>query len=170
MSISFPIRVAGFDFDPDKFKASRSINETVGEATERLLVALDRLFGLGLVEKWTFYVIVSVCHQRQWITLDRLAEIVNIKRDVIAMRMGDLRGMNRPNDVRLIALGCEIALPDSMEHYVGSGRATCRVCGEKIAKGAKGWAFLHNFQDDMQRGWTAVECKAHAACLPSASE
>ena len=53
-----------------------------------------------------------------------------------------------------------------MERIVASGRARCRICGQKIAKGLDCWDFFHNFQDAGYSAWTAVECKAHSACLP----
>lgn len=57
-----------------------------------------------------------------------------------------------------------------MEKKTATGRARCRICGEKIAKGETEWKFYHNFQDGSYSAWTAVECHAHEACLPDEKE
>ena len=47
-----------------------------------------------------------------------------------------------------------------------SGRARCRVCGEKIKKGEWEILFYHSFADAQYNSWTAVECHAHETCMP----
>lgn len=49
--------------------------------------------------------------------------------------------------------------------YTGTGRARCRICGEKIEKGADGFGFYASLTDASYNSWTAVECKAHSACV-----
>ncbi len=57
-----------------------------------------------------------------------------------------------------------------MEKHTATGRARCRVCGEKIAKAETEWRFAHSFSDAQYNSWTAVECHAHEACLPDERE
>lgn len=50
-----------------------------------------------------------------------------------------------------------------------TGRARCRCCGERIAKGADEVRFYWDFTGS--GSWTAVECHIHAApCEPGKSE
>lgn len=46
-----------------------------------------------------------------------------------------------------------------------SGRATCRVCGEKIKKGSDVFGFYHCFDEVGYTCWTSIECKVHAVCM-----
>jgi hypothetical protein len=53
----------------------------------------------------------------------------------------------------------------SGERGVATGRARCRLCGEKIAKGEPEWLFFASFTDGgSYNQWTAVECHAHESC------
>lgn len=47
-----------------------------------------------------------------------------------------------------------------------SGRARCRVCGERIVKGSLDIVFYHAFNGGC--AWERVECHAHDACLVEA--
>ena len=60
----------------------------------------------------------------------------------------------------------EIESPYVELHY-GTGRATCRICGQKITKGALDVRFAHSFTDGSYNPWTAVECHAHKDCVPN---
>ena len=42
-----------------------------------------------------------------------------------------------------------------------SGRAHCRQCGNKIAKGEKSILFPYSFTDGSYNGWTAIDCQIH---------
>lgn len=53
----------------------------------------------------------------------------------------------------------------TMWEVVGTGRAKCRVCGDKVPKGENCWAFFATFTDSGHNPWTCVETKAHKNCL-----
>ena len=49
----------------------------------------------------------------------------------------------------------------------GSGRATCRICGLKIAKGETAFKFGASFNDGgSYNPWQAVDCSIHESCCP----
>ena len=51
------------------------------------------------------------------------------------------------------------------EIVVSTGRATCRFCGKKIAKGARALKFFHDFNGC--GSWTAVEIQVHLDGCPA---
>lgn len=49
-----------------------------------------------------------------------------------------------------------------------TGRARCRICGEKIEKGLLVIKFTASFTDGGSHNeWTAVDCQVHATCAPN---
>jgi len=56
---------------------------------------------------------------------------------------------------------------NSFELHTATGRARCRICGEKIAKGENDVQFYASFTDGgSYNPWTAVLCHAHRRCVP----
>jgi len=54
-----------------------------------------------------------------------------------------------------------------VELRIATGRAKCRICGEKIVKGDDDVQFAHSFTDGgSYNSWTAVDCHAHKKCVP----
>lgn len=52
----------------------------------------------------------------------------------------------------------------AIERYTATGRAKCRLCGEKIAKGEQCIRFFFSLTDGTYNAWTAIEGKAHTGC------
>lgn len=50
------------------------------------------------------------------------------------------------------------------EKRIAIERATCRICGRKIAKGFVELVFPYSFTDGGYNAWTAVECHVHREC------
>ena len=49
---------------------------------------------------------------------------------------------------------------------LGTGRAKCRLCGNKIGKGDIELRFFASFTDGgSYNAWTASECHVHASCV-----
>lgn len=51
-----------------------------------------------------------------------------------------------------------------IEAAIGTGRASCRQCGNKIKKGEKAIKFPYSFTDGSYNAWTAVTCQIHVNC------
>lgn len=59
----------------------------------------------------------------------------------------------------------DIADSPTIEKVVASGRARCRVCGNKIVKGDHAYEFFASFTDGgSYNSWTSVTCFAHVSC------
>ena len=54
----------------------------------------------------------------------------------------------------------------TIELTAGTGRARCRICGERIAKSVECWDFFASFTDGGYTAWTSMPCKAHRTCVP----
>jgi len=58
-----------------------------------------------------------------------------------------------------------------IEEKTATGRARCRICGEKIIKGEKEITFFFSLTDGgTYNPWTAIEGHAHRSCTPDIKE
>lgn len=48
-----------------------------------------------------------------------------------------------------------------------SGRARCRICGEKIAKGRQAAVFYASLNEESYNPWAPTKCHAHVECAPN---
>lgn len=71
---------------------------------------------------------------------------------------------NDSNTFKLCSLS-DIEESPTSEIKAATGRARCRVCGEKIAKGDDDLVFFASFTDGSYNSWTAIECHAHLTCF-----
>ena len=56
----------------------------------------------------------------------------------------------------------------TIEKVKASGRATCRICGNKIPKGEECFSFFFSLTDGgSYNPWTAISGKGHISCLPN---
>jgi hypothetical protein len=60
----------------------------------------------------------------------------------------------------------EIESP-SVELHIATGRARCRICGDKIAKGQADVQFYHSLSESTYNPWNATLCHAHQGCVPT---
>lgn len=58
----------------------------------------------------------------------------------------------------------EIESP-TVEIKTATGRAKCRICGEKIEKGSHDVLFFHSLTEASYNSWNASECHAHPGCV-----
>jgi hypothetical protein len=59
---------------------------------------------------------------------------------------------------------CEINESPDIELAWATGRARCRVCGEKIGKGEEEYKFFFSVSDGSYNPWTAIQGHAHKTC------
>ena len=83
--------------------------------------------------------------------------------------MGDARhedGLNNNGGEFILCRPCDIPDTPWAEKIVATGRARCRICGQKIIKGDSDVKFLASFDDGgSYNAWRSVTCHAHEGCL-----
>jgi len=82
---------------------------------------------------------------------------------ITVRQASDLRRDVSLADVNNQPRGTEFGI---VEIIPATGRATCRVCGKKIAKGSKAVKFMWDFTGS--GSWTLIECQIHLEeCSPA---